>query len=164
MNDISLNNSDKSCFFHKVTYYILQGEILKAVVCPQLPADVDCEGILDQWFPDMASCIYNHFVLEADVCSKLGLCKKMSVLSAVRDWTCEECSDILLRTSGYMSDPATIAEGVTYLQGDCFCGQAGHSDECPALVETVLPLAMPVLAQALVEQTVELCQEVIGVC
>merc|ERR1719232_231807 len=135
--------------------------ILKLVVCPQLPAEVDCEGVLDMWFADMASCIYNHFILEQDVCALLGLCSQRGL---VRDWTCEECTDILARTADYMSREETIAEGVTYLQGECFCGQDGHTDDCPNLVQTVLPLALPVLAAALNEQAAELCQEVVGVC
>ena len=81
-----------------------------------------------------------------------------------RDWTCEKCTDILVRIFTYLADPATIAVAVTYLQGDCFCGAAGHTADCPVLVETVLPLALPVLAQELTEKTDHLCQEAIGVC
>ncbi|CAN0555293.1 unnamed protein product, partial [Ectocarpus sp. 8 AP-2014] len=134
-----------------------QGEILKAIVCPQLEDADACMGAIDMWFGDMASCIYNHFVLEGDVCSRLGLCKKASIFTP-RDWTCEECTDVLARTAAYMADPETIAEGVVYLQGDCFCGADGHSADCGDLVSSVVPLAMPVLAGVLVDQTVELCQ------
>ena len=88
----------------------------------------------------------------------------MQLLERVSDWTCEECTDILARTADYMSREETIAEGVAYLQGDCFCGQDGHTEDCPTLVETVLPMAMPVLGAALMEQSTELCQEVVGVC
>merc|ERR1712037_233685 len=123
-----------------------QVAILKLTVCPQ-PPDIDCEGTLDMWFPDMAGCIYNHFMLEH-----------------VSDWTCEECTDILARTADYMAQEETIAEGVAYLQGDCFCGQDGHTEDCGTLVSTVLPMAMPVLGGALMEQSTELCQEVVGVC
>merc|ERR1711915_108043 len=48
------------------------------------------------WFADMATCIYNHFVIDGDVCSRLGLCKKASIFTP-RDWTCEECTDILAK-------------------------------------------------------------------
>merc|ERR1711862_132959 len=71
-----------------------QGEILKALVCPQTEDPASCEAAVDMWFGDMATCIYNHFVLEADVCSRLGLCKKVSIFTP-RDWTCEECTDII---------------------------------------------------------------------
>merc|ERR1711982_173115 len=140
-----------------------QAGFLKVLVCPQTPDPSCCEAAVDQWFPDMANCIYTHFVLDGDVCSRLGLCKKMSMFTP-RDWTCEECTDILARTADYMSADETIAEGVEYLQGECFCGQAGHSDDCADTVSTIVPLAMPVLAGVLVEQTTELCQDVVGVC
>ena len=58
----------------------------------------------------------------------------------------------------------TITEAVAYLQGECFCGQPGHTDGCADLVSTVLPIALPVLGGALGEQSTELCQEVVGVC
>ena len=58
-----------------------------------------------------------------------------------------------------MQDPAIVAEGVEYLQGECFCGQDGHSDD-----SSIAPLAIPVLAGVLNQQTTELCQEVLGVC
>merc|ERR1712013_592361 len=69
-----------------------------------------------------------------------------------------------LMSADYMAADETIAEGVEYLQGECFCGQDGHTDDCGALVSTIVPLAMPALAGVLVEQTTELCQEVVGVC
>ena len=40
-----------------------------------------CEGILDMWYPDMASCIFNHFILESDACSLAGLCYKKSAMA-----------------------------------------------------------------------------------
>merc|ERR1712234_25291 len=136
---------------------------LKELVCPQVPAEVDCVGALDTYYPDMASCIFNHFILDQDVCTLLGLCSAKK-LSQVRDWTCDECHDILKRTSDYMGEEETIAEAVAYLQGDCFCGQPGHSEDCQANIAAFGPIAMPVLAGILVEESDHLCQEVVGVC
>merc|ERR1712228_506434 len=127
--------------------------ILKLVVCPQLPADIDCEGLLDAEFLAMATCIYNEFILNQDVCGRLGLCYKENKLTQVRDWTCDECKDILARTAEFMGQEDTITEAIAYLQGDCYCGQDGHTAECPDLVATVLPLALPVLGNALNEQS-----------
>merc|ERR1711953_1215452 len=115
-----------------------QTEAMKANVCPQLGID-GCEGILDMWYGDMAKCIFNHFILEGDVCSLSGL-------------------------ADYMVQDETVAQGVAYLQGECFCGAEGHTEDCPALVEAVLPLAFPVLADFLSETAVEHCQEIAGVC
>ena len=39
--------------------------------CSQLGLD-GCEEILDMWYPAMANCIFNHFVVEADVCVGAG--------------------------------------------------------------------------------------------
>merc|ERR1712029_477119 len=55
---------------------------LKELVCPQVPAEVDCEGALDTYYPDMASCIFNHFILDQDVCTLLGLCSARNCLKS----------------------------------------------------------------------------------
>merc|ERR1712024_183999 len=65
-----------------------QGEILKALVCPQTADPASCQAAVDMWFGDMATCIYTP-----------------------RDWTCEECTDIISRTADYMADAKTIAMG-----------------------------------------------------
>merc|ERR1712062_565079 len=133
-----------------------QVQLMKDNVCPQLGMD-GCEGILNMWYADMATCIFNHFIIEGDACSLAGLCY-------VRDWTCDECTMLMGRLADFMVQEETITEGVTHLQGDCFCGAEGHTEDCPALVQAVVPLAMPVLAAALTEKTVEHCQEIAGVC
>merc|ERR1712233_79481 len=90
--------------------------ILKLVVCPQLPADIDCEGLLDAEFVAMATCIYNEFILNQDVCGRLGLCYKENKLTQVRDWTCDECKDILARTAEYMGQVDTLMTAQTLSQ------------------------------------------------
>ena len=40
-----------------------------------------CEGILDMWYADMATCIFNHFILESDACSLAGLCYEKSAMA-----------------------------------------------------------------------------------
>ena len=44
---------------------------MKDNVCPQLGVD-GCEGILDMWYADMATCIFNHFIIEGDACALAG--------------------------------------------------------------------------------------------
>merc|ERR1711982_161033 len=82
----------------------------------------------------------------------------------VRDWTCEECTDILAKVAEFIKDPETVEKGVAYLQGECFCGQPDHTDDCNDLVSQLLPPAMEVLSGVLIETTTELCQDVVGVC
>ena len=128
------------------------------------------------WYPDMAQCIFDHFIIESDICSRggedtdshvemltvpPGLC---SLRGSLTDWTCEECMSISAALADFMRQDETIVAGVSHLQGECFCGQPGHTEDCPGLVEAVLPLAFPVLADFITESTVEHCQEIVGVC
>ena len=48
-----------------------QVQLMKDNVCPQLGVD-GCEGILDMWYADMATCIFNHFIIEGDACALAG--------------------------------------------------------------------------------------------
>merc|ERR1711872_639691 len=100
---------------------------------------------------------------DADVCVRLGLCEA-GRHPLVRDWTCEECTDVLAKVAEFIKDPETVEKGVAYLQGECFCGQPDHTDDCNDLVSQLLPPAMEVLSGVLIETTTELCQDVVGVC
>ena len=115
------------------------------------------------WFGDMATCIYTHFVIEADVCGMLGYCSKDSVFTP-RDWTCEECVDIMARVGAYIGAQETIDAAVEYLQGDCFCGQEGHSEDCADTISGIVPLTLPVLSEIFVDRTDEHCTEIIPAC
>merc|ERR1712210_327513 len=63
-----------------------------------------------------------------------------------------------------MKEADTIAQGVGILQGECFCGAAGHTADCPDLVAGLAEPAMMVLSAVLMETTPELCQDIVGVC
>ena len=65
-----------------------QTDEMKAKVCPQVIRAAlsyhhrqydssqlgleGCEDILDMWYADMATCIFNHFIIEGDACSLAG--------------------------------------------------------------------------------------------
>merc|ERR1719481_630363 len=70
----------------------------------------------------MAKCLFPEFLGGADVCVRLGLCEA-GRHPLVRDWTCEECTDVLAKVAEFIKDPETVEKGVAYLQGECFCGQ-----------------------------------------
>merc|ERR1712105_574647 len=141
-----------------------QTEVLIAALCPASPDPVMCEKGMNMWWGAMAHCLYPHFIGAGDVCSRLGFCKKRSVLSQPKDWTCEECTAVMERVSAFMIEDETVTEAVSWLQGDCFCGQDGHTAECGDLVSQTIPPAMQVLSKVLSQTTTELCQEVVGVC
>merc|ERR1712055_619619 len=139
-----------------------QGGLVKDLFCSELSDPTECEADLDMWFPVLAGCLYPHLFVDGDLCSQLGLCKKVSFFSP-RDITCDECVEILPKIGAYMSEQETITDGMDYLKGDCFCGQEEHIDDCDDFVSFVLPVALPVIATSLVEQTNQLRSEV-GVC
>merc|ERR1711910_24736 len=138
-----------------------QTGILISQVCPQAPDQTMCEEGLAMWWGDMAKCLYPAFIGASDACQRLGLCKVKSVLG---DWTCDDCTAIMTRVSDFMVEPDTIAEGITILTGECFCGAEGHTDQCPDLVNSLAAPAMQVLSTVLMETTPELCQDILGVC
>merc|ERR1712080_754792 len=137
--------------------------ILIQTLCPATPDPKACEEGITQWWKDIAGCLYPHFIGD-DACIKLGLCTKNTLVSQLKDWTCEECTAIMGKVSAFMVEEATVAEAVSWLQGECFCGKPGHSPDCGDLVSQLLPGAMKILAAVLGKTTVHLCQEVVGVC
>merc|ERR1712055_216538 len=81
-----------------------QTDILIATVCPMAPDAAACEAMLSQWWGDMANCLYPAFLGAADACERLGLCYKRTALEQVRDWTCDECTDIINRIAAFMQE------------------------------------------------------------
>ena len=60
------------------------------------------------------------------------------------------------RVAAFMAEEETIQEAITFLQG--------HTEDCPDLINMILPQIVPVLSSVLQEQTDELCQDIVGVC
>merc|ERR1712203_1227342 len=125
-----------------------QTGILISQVCPQAADAGACEEALAAYWGDMANCLYPAFIGAGDACERLGLCKAKSVLG---DWTCDDCTAIMTRVADFMKEADTIAQGVGILQGECFCGAAGHTPECPDLVAGLAEPAMMVLSAVLME-------------
>ena len=101
--------------------------------------------------------MYPVFLEGTSVCGQIMGCQ-------LRDWTCDECTGGLAAIGGIIADPATIADVVTFLQGDAFCGQHTDQASCPDDVDRLMPLAMPILAAVLTETAPEICQDINGVC
>merc|ERR1712203_1315389 len=118
-----------------------QTGILISQVCPQAADAAACEAAFSQYWGDMAGCLYPAFI-----------------------GACDDCTAIMTRVSDFMVEPDTIAQGTGILQGECFCGAPGHTDQCPDLVAGLAAPAMQVLSAVLMELTPELCQDIVGVC
>merc|ERR1712012_1364464 len=101
--------------------------ILKQALCPMCSCsekrmNEECEMYLNMWYPRMAGCMYNHFLKEQDICSQFWPDCTLRTRALSQDWTCEECTRVLAAIADYMAMEDTIAEGVNYLKGSCFCG------------------------------------------
>merc|ERR1711936_176533 len=140
-----------------------QKGILIGSVCPMADDPAACEEALGTYWGDMANCLFPAFIGASDACEQLGLCRR-SPRTLLGDWTCDDCTSIMTRVADFMVDPTTIAEGVGILQGECFCANGSHTEECPGLVEGLAAPAMMVLSEVLKETTPELCQDIVGVC
>merc|ERR1712176_221582 len=135
-----------------------QVTIVGATVCPSMPDPAACEEYLTTWWGAAAECVFNA-IADTNPCGTLGYCKK-EANPLVKDWTCDECTDVLARVAAFLQEAETIDMAIGVLQGDCFCGMDGHSADS---VAGLIPAAMPVLAGVLTEQTTELCQDLVGV-
>jgi len=141
-----------------------QTNVLIAAVCPMAEDAAMCKGGLSTWWGAMAKCLYPHFILDSEVCIALGYCGEQSALPQSSEWTCEACTDTMQSVAAMIKVPETISEGVSWLQGECFCGQPGHQAGCPDLVSQLLPPAIEVLSDVLIETSPEICRDVVGVC
>merc|ERR1711862_1054352 len=80
-----------------------QAGILIATLCPQAPDADACEAGIAKWWAPMAKCLFPEFLGGADVCVRLGLCEA-GRHPLVRDWTCEECTDVLAKVAEFIKD------------------------------------------------------------
>merc|ERR1712236_61141 len=89
-----------------------QAGILIATLCPQAPDADACEAGIAKWWAPMAKCLFPEFLGGADVCVRPGLCEA-GRHPLVRDWTCEECTDVLAKVAEFIKDPETTLTTAT---------------------------------------------------
>merc|ERR1712080_7021 len=134
-----------------------QTTILISMLCPAVPDPQQCEDGLTVAWPEIGRAVYPKFLESTSVCTQQGSC-------TLREWTCEACLDGIIRIAGIINDPATIAEVTAFVQGDGFCGQHPENAECPDQMSLLIPDALPILADVMIETDTELCQDIVGVC
>merc|ERR1712059_25512 len=105
----------------------------------------------------IAHLLYPEFLKGQQVCADAGIC------GLLKDWDCESCTALLVQISDMMVDPMKIEEAVTFLQ-DAYCSQHPDHPDCPGHIAHLIPLALPVLSQVLVDTSAEICQDINGVC
>merc|ERR1711915_256014 len=138
-----------------------QTELLVAILCPQSEDAALCETAIRGWWGQICAAMYPKFLDAGFICGTLGACKKTLVAAP----TCEECTGSIAAVADLIGSEAQIAEIIDFLKGDGLCGSSADAD-CAAVMDALMPYAMPTLAGVLVERDEEFCctQSPSGVC
>ena len=88
----------------------------------------------------------------------------------LRELTCEDCQNGLMRFSLAITDEVNIVDLITYMQGDAYCTSGMEVPDCtelpdcmcPNVVEGILPPIMEVLSAALMDDPPAVCKSIFG--
>merc|ERR1719315_397101 len=92
------------------------------------------------------------------ICADTGIC------SMFKEITCEDCQAGVQYIIGLMNDPDQQANAIEFLSGDAFCAGEADPAGCAEVMKDLIPAAMAVLGAAFDETSVDICQDVNGVC
>jgi len=83
----------------------------------------------------------------------------------VAEPTCEDCTGAVNSVGDVIESEAKIAEIMDFLKGDAYCGSLGDAD-CVAVIDALMPYAMPTLAGLLRERAAQFCCDLStgGIC
>merc|ERR1711988_87581 len=83
----------------------------------------------------------------------------------VAEPTCEDCTGAVNSVGDVIESEAKIAEIMDFLKGDGYCGSLGDAD-CVAVIDALMPYAMPTLAGLLRERAAQFCCDLStgGIC
>merc|ERR1712058_5060 len=135
-----------------------QAAILTGTLCPGAPDPDMCAASLPEQWPIIGGILFPEFLQADAICDDVGICYLF------KEITCEDCEAGVSYITGLMRDEGEVAAAVAFLQGDAYCGQAEDPANCGELIAALIPAAMDVLASAFEETSVEICQDVNGVC
>merc|ERR1712183_322955 len=79
--------------------------------------------------------------------------------------TCEDCTGAVNSVGDVIESEAKVAEIMDFLKGDAYCGSLGDAD-CVAVIDALMPYAMPTLAALLRERAAQFCCDLStgGIC
>merc|ERR1719435_829010 len=139
----------------------MQTELLVAILCPQADDPAVCDSAIRGYWSGIATAMYPVFLEANSVCSQLGVCKRTFLAAP----TCDECTGSIGAVAAVIESEAQIAEIIAFLEGDGYCGSLGDAD-CVAVVDALMPYAMPTLAGLLRERAAQFCCDLSteGIC
>jgi len=141
-----------------------QTELLAAMLCPAAEDAALCEEYVRGYWSEITAAMYPKFLDPKDVCKRLGACTK-DIRTFLATPTCDECRGSITRVAEVISSPEQDAEIVAFLQSD-WCPGTEDVETCKQGVADLIPSAMPILGEVLVERNAEYCCKLSsdGVC
>merc|ERR1712002_459679 len=164
-----------------------QTELLVAILCPQAQDQAECDAAIRKYWEGIALAMYPVFLDANDVCAQLGVCKKNAKLALTKagcgpdetecpagccpeaNWYCcadnQHCAATAANCPFKNIFAPKIAELMDFLKGDAYCGSLGDAD-CVAVIDALMPYAMPTLAGLLRERAAQFCCDLStgGIC
>merc|ERR1711874_112762 len=122
---------------------IQQAAILIDRLCPDTEDPEACVDRVGEGWPVVGKAAYPHMLHPKEICQEMGVCPGLRM-------TCPDCHYGLGRIAEIMTLPSTVEDVVTYLQGEGLCEIIDVLD-CAAYMAYVMPRALPILAQGLIE-------------
>ena len=142
-----------------------QISVLVTSLCPLAEDPATCEAGLNGNWEAIANILYPVFLEPEEACERADICKPTLTTPAyAREWTCEECTGAVYIFAAFIEEENTIEDAIVLLQGEQFCGNGEHTEDCGQLVAELMPEALPVLAVLFAESAAPLCLEILGVC
>jgi len=119
-----------------------QIDVLLAEVCPMDEEPEVCVAELPAFWAKIAAVLWpGYFDAEAEwMCGSEENCGEPPM-------TCEECTQGINGAIDQLLLPSTIEGIVMALSGDAFCGQDNDPQTCEAVIEFLIPVALPALAE-----------------
>merc|ERR1712228_685112 len=123
-----------------------QIDILLAEVCPMVEEPDVCVAELATFWAKISAVLWpGYFDAEAEwMCGSEDICGASKQVKAM---TCEECTQGINGAIDQLLLPETIEGIVIALSGDAFCGQDNDPETCKAVIEFLIPVALPALAE-----------------
>merc|ERR1711962_333713 len=133
-----------------------QVEILVGTLCPQAEDIPQCEATIKAWWPKIAAALFPVAIVPESVCAAVGLCEPEHLLGAA---TCQECVQATVDIANIIKLESQVKLAVDLLKGDILCTFDADPATCVRVVDILVPYAVPVLSQALVDRGEEHCCE-----
>merc|ERR1711973_278833 len=121
-----------------------QVEILVDTLCPQAEDVPECDATIKAWWPKIAAALF-PVAIEPE-----------HLLGAA---TCQECVQATVDIANIIKLESQVKLAVDLLKGDILCAVDADPATCVRVVELLVPYAVPVLSQALVDRAEEHCCE-----